>query len=125
MKMKSIAAVISLVVLGACSDADVASRNISKSADNFEVSRRVVFYNGITGEYMLSIEGYCSKGNEDTSRQVTITCKTGVNEYKKHFLGLSDNVTYVIEQVEPFKTGSSHYIVNFKPSAILPDVRIR
>ena len=68
MKMKSIATVISLVVLGACSDADVASRNISKSADNFEVSRRVVFYNGITGEYMLSIEGYCSKGNDDTTR---------------------------------------------------------
>ncbi len=124
MKMKSIAAVISVVVLGACSNADIASRNISKSADNFEVSRRVVFYNGITGEYMLSIEGYCSKGNDDTTRQVTITCKTG-SEYKKHFLGLSDNVTYVIEQVEPFKTGSSHYIVNFKPSVIIPDVRIR
>ena len=125
MKMKSIATVISLIVLGACSDADVASRNLSKSADNFEVSRRVVFYNGITGEYMLSIEGYCSKGNDDTTRQVTITCKTGSSEYKKHFLGLSDNVTYVIEQVEPFKTGSSHYIVNFKPSVIIPDVRIR
>ena len=125
MKMKSIAAVISVVVLGACSNADIASRNISKSADNFEVSRRVVFYNGITGEYMLSIEGYCSKGNDDTTRQVTITCKTGGSEYKKHFLGLSDNVTYVIEQVEPFKTGSSHYILNFKQSVILPDVRIR
>jgi len=125
MKIKSILAILSLVVLSACSDADVASSIISKAADNFEVARRVVFYNGITGEYMLSIEGYCSKGNDDTSQKVTITCKTGLSEYKKHFLGLSDNVTYVIEQVEPYKTGTSHYIVNFKPSVIIPDVRVR
>ena len=125
MKIKSILAILSLVALGACSDADVASNNISKAADNFEVARRVVFYNGITGEYMLSIEGYCSKGNDDTSQKVTITCKTGPNEYKKHFLGLSDNVTYVIEQVEAYKTGTSHYVVNFKPSVIIPDVRVR
>lgn len=126
MKIKSFVAVVSIALLTACSsDADVASRNLSKSADNFDISRRVVFYNGITGEYMLSIEGYCSKGNNDSSRQVTITCKTAPGEYKKHFLGLSDNVTYVIEQVEPFKAGTSHYVVNFKPSAIIPDIRLR
>jgi hypothetical protein len=123
-KILTIAALAALI--SACSsDADVASRNLSKAADNFDVSRRVVFYNGITGEYMLSIEGFCSKGNRDSSRQVTITCKTGPGTYKKHFLGLSDNVTYVIEQVDPFPVGTSHYVVNFKPSAILPDVRLR
>ena len=37
----------------------------------------------------------------------------------------NDNVTYVIEQVEPFAAGSDHYVVNFKPTAILPDVRLR
>jgi hypothetical protein len=55
--------VAALLVLGlaACrSDADVASANLSKSADQFEVLRRVVFYNGITGEYMLTIEGFSS-----------------------------------------------------------------
>lgn len=118
---------VALIALsaGCSSDSDVASRNLSKAADNFEVSRRVVFYNGITGEYMLSIEGFCSKGNDDSASQVTITCKTGPGQYKKHFLGLSDNVTYVIEQVEPFAAGSDHYVVNFKPTTILPDVRLR
>lgn len=53
--------------LSACTDADIASSNLSKAADNFEVNRRVVFYNGITGEYMLSIEGLCSLGNYDSS----------------------------------------------------------
>jgi hypothetical protein len=114
-----------LAIAGCTSDANVASRNISQAADNFEINRRVVFYNGITGEYMLSIEGLCSKGNSDSARQVTITCKTGPGTYKKHFLGLSDNVTYVIEQLEPAPAGTHHYVVNFKPSAILPDVRLR
>jgi hypothetical protein len=123
--MKKYLAILALAVLAGCSsDADVASRNLSKAADNFDVARRIVFYNGITGEYMLSIEGLCSKGNGDTGRQVTITCKVGTG-YKKHFLGLSDNVTYMIEQVEPFPAGTAHYVVNFKPSAILPDIRLR
>lgn len=121
----SIATLIAAAVLTACnSSADVASHNLSKAADNFEVSRRIVFYNGITGDYMLSIEGYCSKGNDNSIKQVTFTCKVG-NGYKKHFLGLSDNVTYFIEQVEPFPAGTSHYIVNFKPSTILSDIRLR
>lgn len=109
----------------ACNDADIASRNISKAADNFEVSRRVVFYNGITGEYMLTIEGLCSLGNQDRSREVTITCKTGPAEYKKHFLGLSDNVTYLAEQIEPVKASVYHYRVVFKPAVIIPDFEVR
>lgn len=117
--------VAATLVLSACSDAQVASRNLSKSADNFEINRRVVFYNGITGDYMLVIEGLCAKGNDDTSSQVTITCKTGADTYKKHFLGLSDNMTYVIEQLDPLPVGTSHYVVNFKPSVILPDIKLR
>lgn len=126
MRTKILLSLAIAAVLSACgSDADVAARNLSKAADNFDVNRRVVFYNGITGEYMLSIEGLCSKGNSDTRSQLSITCKTGPGVYKKHFLGLSDNVTYFIEQVEPAPVGTSHYVVNFKPSAILPDIRLR
>lgn len=44
-----------------CSDANVALRKLSKAADNFEVNRRIVFYNRITDTYLLSIEGICSK----------------------------------------------------------------
>lgn len=108
-----------------CNDADIASRNLSKAADMFEVSRRIVFYNGITGGYMLTIEGLCSLGNNDTSRQLSVTCKTGPNAYKKHFLGLSDNVTYFVEQVEASPASPYQYRVVFKPLAIIPDLEIR
>lgn len=126
--MKSIgiaATILAAAALTACTDADIASHNLSKAADNFEVNRRVVFYNGITGGYMLSIEGLCSLGNNDKAREVSITCKTGPGAYKKHFLGLSDNVTFFVEQLEPQAVSAYHYRVVFKPQTIIPDVDFR
>lgn len=111
--------------LTACTDADVASSNLSKAADMFEINRRVVFYNGITGGYILSIEGLCSLGNADSTGQLSVTCKTGPREFKKHFLGLSDNVTYFAEQIEGSAVSTYHYRVIFKPQTILPDVDAR
>lgn len=105
-----------------CSDADKASRNLSTAADNFEIDRRIVFYNGITGAYILEIDGKCSLGNYDKAKQLSVTCKTGDNEYKKHFLGLSDNVTYFAEQLESKGVNVYHTRIIFKPQSIIPDV---
>lgn len=114
-----------VVSLAACSDADVASNNLSKAADNFEVNRRIVFYNGITGDYILTVEGLCSLGNSDSSGKLSVTCKTGPDSFKKHFLGLSDNVTFFAEQIEANKVSQYHYRVVFKPAALIPDIDIR
>jgi hypothetical protein len=103
----------------------VASSNLSKAADYFEIQRRIVFYNGITGDYMLTIEGLCSLGNDDKARELTVTCKTGPSAFKKHFLGLSDNVTYFAEQIEPATADAYHYRVVFKPAAIIPNLEVR
>lgn len=116
---------LSALLLSACTDADIASQNISRAADQFEINRRVVFYNGITGDYILSVEGLCSIGNQDKSREVSITCKTGPKAFKKHFLGLSDNVTFFAEQLEPARVSTYHYRVIFKPQTIIPDVDFR
>lgn len=117
-----------LITMGAgCvfdSDANVASHNLSKAADQFEINRRIVFYNGINGEYMLTIEGFCSLGNYDSLKELTVTCKIS-NEYKKHFLGLSDNVTYFVEQIDSANVSKDHYKVIFKPSVIIPDIDLK
>lgn len=118
-------AMTAAVALAGCTDADVASSNLSRAADMFEINRRVVFYNGITGDYMLSIEGLCSLGNADKNREVSITCKTGPGAYKKHFLGLSDNVTYFVEQLEAQPVSTYRYRVIFKPATIIPDIDFR
>lgn len=111
--------------LTACSDAQVASNNLSKAADNFEINRRIVFFNGVTGEYMLSIEGLCSIGSASETKAVAVTCKTGPAAYKKHFLGLSDNVSYFAEQVDGANVSAYNYRVVFKPAAIVPDIELR
>ncbi|HEY6020295.1 MAG TPA: hypothetical protein VIY48_10435 [Candidatus Paceibacterota bacterium] len=116
---------LALVVGCASNDADVASKNLSTAADNFQIDRRIVFYNGITGDYILTIMGKCSLGNHDAKGELTVTCKVGPNQYKKHFLGLSDNVTYFAEQLEEVPVDVYHYQVVFKPAVIIPDIVVK
>ena len=128
MKIKKIVAGILIgaaaLTMTACSDdAQVASDNLSKAADNFEVQRRIVFFNGITDTYLLEIVGLCSITDE--GHQLEVTCKVGNGEYKKHFLGLSDNVSYFVEQVEAKRVSDTYYRVTFKPQTILPDIDLR
>lgn len=108
-----------LVLAGCSSEAETSSYNLSKAADNFEVDRRVVFFNGITDTYLLSIEGKCSI--TDQGNQLEVTCKISDDGYKKHFLGLSDNVSYFVEQLEPVAVDAYHYRVIFRPETIVPD----
>jgi hypothetical protein len=125
MKKLIAVAAVTAAIAGCSSDADVASRNLSRAADQFEVNRRIVFYNGITDTYMLTLEGLCSLGNYDKNRELTVTCKTGPGTFKKHFLGLSDNVTYFVEQLEPAPANVYRYRVIFKPASIVPDVDVK
>lgn len=111
-----------LMTSGCNRDAQVASHNLSKAADMFEIQRRVVFYNGINGDYMLTLEGKCAI--KDSNRQLEVTCKTGHNEYKKHFLGLSDNVTYFAEQVSGVSVSVYHNRIIWKPQSIIPNIDI-
>lgn len=107
---------------GCSTDADMASANLSKDADMFKVERRIVFINGITDEYLLTIEGLCSIKADTADSQLEVTCKTGPDAYKKHFLGLSDNVTYLVEQLEGRDVSLYRYKVIFRPTEIVPDV---
>ena len=123
------AALIGALAFGmaACNDDDakVASANITKAADNFEINRRIVFYNGITESYILEIKGFCSMDLNAAGTAFNVICKTGKNEYKRHTLVLSDNVTAVVEQLEAAKVSAYHYRVTFKPQAIIPDIDFR
>jgi len=133
MKITKIMSVIVLGVMisassflsGCSTDADVASRNLSIAADSFQIERRIVFFDTWTDTYLLSIEGLCSiKSGAGTTgtEAVAVTCKTGQDEYKKHYLGLGGNVTYFSEQIREAEVNVYHYKVIFKPQSIVPDV---
>jgi len=122
---------IILLVLGlsflfnGCTDSEVASKNISKASDMFQINRRVVFYNGITDKYILSVEGFCSIEKDKADNQLEVTCKIGNDQYKKHYLGISDNVTYFVEQLNDVNVSAYHYKVIFKPTVIVPDLKFK
>lgn len=107
--------------------ADVASKNISTEAEQFKVARRIVIINGITDKYLLVITGYCSVETSSSSLtgSLEITCKTGPKAYKKSFIGLSDNVTYLVQQIDPIDVSTSRYKVIFQPSTIVPDIEVK
>jgi hypothetical protein len=128
MKMKQKLAIVFVIIvalLTACTEADTVSYNISKSADSFEVQRRVVFFNGITDKYLLTIEGLCSLGNNDPAGKLSVTCKVGKDTYKKHYLGLSDNVSYLVEQTDAINADPFHYRILFRPESIIPDIDLQ
>jgi len=106
------------------SDAAIARRNLETAEQNFKVFRRVVFYNGITGEYVLTIEGYLSI-IKDVDGDIVVTVKTDDGKYLKHYLGLSDNVTYFSEALLPNAVSSKRYNVVFKPLSIAPTIEVK
>lgn len=127
-----LAAVLLIVGFGTAgcfnsSDADVASKNLSKAAEQFEIPRHIVGINGITDKYLFEVEGYCSVETTDSglSGALEVTCKVkdkdGNAAYKKTFLGLSDNVSYVVEQLEPARVSTTRYRVIFKPESLIPN----
>jgi hypothetical protein len=118
--------VFALIGIACDSPADVAASNLSKAAEQFEIQRRIVFFNGITDKYLLTVEGRCSVETSDSALggSLEVTCKIGPNAYKKHFLGLSDNVSYFVEQTETADVDVYHYRVIFRPEVIIPNIEI-
>ena len=104
--------------------AEVAA-GVADAGHDFEIARRIVLDYGITGDYWLCIDGACSLGSGAETKSGTVTCKTGPGVYKKHFLGLSNNVTFFAEQTGDADVSASRYRVVFKPSVILPDLEVR
>lgn len=114
-------ALVGLTALAGCQDsARVADANIQKAADNFEINRRVVFYNGVTDTYMLTVEGRCSMDLNTAGTAFNVICKVGPSEFKRHTLVLSDNTTAFVEQLEPIAVSTYHYRVIFRPQTIIP-----
>ena len=125
--MKAIVAALAVtgaLLLGACQeDATIASQNLTKAADNFEIMRRVVFYNSIADKVIMVTEGKCSVTPHEL--RTAVICKVGPNSFIRNFYGKSDNTVYFLEQMAPVKASVYHYRRTFKPQQFLPDIDFR
>lgn len=119
----ALAALVLLSGFGCTSDADKASENLSTAAEQFEVQREIVGINGIDGKPVFYVEGRCSIEPED--RKLVVICKHAANDFRKHYVGLSDNTLYVAKQLEPVDVSVYHTRILIKPENILPELDLQ
>ena len=108
-----------ITTFSGCSQADRVSTNISKEADRFNVTRRLVVINARSDKPVFELIGNFSLSNNSTS-ELEITCEVGNGLYKKHYVYLNEWTIYTVEDVSGAYVDNYHYEVNYLPEMIIP-----
>ena len=108
------------LTLTACTEAERVSYNISQDADNFNQVRQLTVINCIQGDVLFQMTGKMSITADIEDNQLEVIVEDENGRYKKHFIGLSDNVTYVVEDVTSDMTDKYQYQLNFNPKMWIP-----
>lgn len=116
----SLVLALMLVVLTGCTESERVSYNVSQSADNFNVERRLTVINVRSDKPVFELIGNFSIKVDHQDSQLEVTCETGKNEYKKHFVNLNEWTMYVVEDIGGAEIDKYHYEVNFLPEMIRP-----
>ena len=115
-----ICAVLVFTLCGCESEANKVSYNLSQQADNFNVVRQLTVINCIQGDTLFQMTGKMSIKADTADNQLEIIVENDDGTYSKHFVGLSDNVTYVVEDVSSNHVGKYHYTLYFNPKMWIP-----
>lgn len=113
--------ILSCLLLSSCSEAERVSYNLSQEADNFNVVRQLTVINCLQGDVLFQMTGKLSITADTEDNQLEIIVEDD-GKYVKHFIGLSDNVTYVVEDLNLGENDVSKYsyTLNFNPNMWLP-----
>lgn len=127
--MKKIFAVIiagiGLLSAVACTnDKDVASQNLSQDADNFKIARHISFINTRLDTRVMEIQGLCAIEAGTSSASIAVVCKDD-GGYKKNIVALSQDITYVVEQLDSANVSAKHFLLVIKPASLIPNVEVR
>lgn len=113
-----------LIFSGCGSQADTVSKNISKEAEKFNVQRRIIGVNGITDKVEFLAEGRCSIEGDGLGNlnALIVTCKQGPGDYRKHYVGMSDNMFFISTQLKGINVSEYRTKFILKPQGIIPDL---
>lgn len=100
--------------------ADDVSYNLSLQADNFNDVRQITVINCLQGDVLFQMTGKMSIEADTADNQLEIIVEDENGNYKKHFIGLSDNVTYVVEDITSGDVDKYKYTLNFNPKMWIP-----
>ena len=104
-----------IISMVGCRQADKVSYNLSKQADTFNEVRQITVINCLQGDTIFQMTGKMSITADTEDNQLEVVVEDENGEYKKHFIGLSDNVTYVIEDITSKDVSNYRYTLNFNP----------
>lgn len=116
----TIMAMVVLALTGCDTEASRVSYNLSQQADNFNDVRQITVINCLQGDVLFQMTGKISITADTADNQLEIIVEDENGEYKKHFIGLSDNVTYVVEDITTGDVDKYKYTLNFNPKMWLP-----
>ena len=113
--------VFTVMALSGCdTQASRVSYNLSQQADNFNDVRQITVMNCIKGDVLFQMTGKMSITADTADNQLEVIVEDNDGNYKKHFIGLSDNVTYVVEDITSDDVSKYHYTLNFNPNMWIP-----
>lgn len=110
---------ITMVSLTGCRESSRASYNLSKEADSFNVVRQITVINCLQGDVMFQMSGKMAIEMDEEENQLEVMIEDG-DMYKKHFIGLSDNVTYIIEDIKGVDVDNYKYTIKINPEMWMP-----
>ena len=118
----ALVAMITVFTLTSCNEAERVRMNLTQEADNFNSLRRITVIDCITGDTLFQMEGRSSITADTADNQLEIVTEYQKGLYNKQIIGLSDNVTYIVEDLEVTNVSEYHYEINFNPHMWLPNV---
>ena len=112
-----ILAVLSLV-LSSCTQADNVRYNLRREAEDFNIRRRITVLNTRTDTPMMQITGLLAI-TVDSDGDLNITIEKAPGEYVLNFAHLSQDTTYIVEQIETKEVNKYQYESKFYPTTLI------
>lgn len=112
--------VMGAALVSGCTEASKVSANVSKEADNFNVTRRLVVLNARSDKVMFEMVGNFSINTDNVDNQLEVTCEVGPGQYKKHFVRLNQWTMYVVEDISGAGVNKYKYEISYLPEMIVP-----
>lgn len=118
-KINAIAlALVVMVLLTACSQANRVTHNLRREADEFNVRRRITVMNTRTDTALMQITGLLSI-DTDSDGDLNITIEKAPGEYVLNYAHLSQDTTYIVEQIETKEVSKYQYEIIFYPKNLV------
>jgi uncharacterized protein YbbC (DUF1343 family) len=109
-----------LIGMVGCIQSETVNYNLTKEADNFNVVRELTVVNCIANDVLFQMTGKMSIKADRADNQLEVIVEDENGKYQKHFIGMSDNVTYVVEQKNYADVSNYKYTLRYNPKMWIP-----